>query len=133
LSKPTSSFSFIAESVKVVENQDIQSNESASGFDFLSAMGDTASDVPMLEESQQYAQGTSKMSSFNFLNSQHTDFPSSGSELSNTIVTKPSAENVIALNNIDILLGPAPPEIPSVLDVKLNRMASTKEVYRACI
>ena len=88
LNLPSSSFSFIAESVNVDENQDILSSDTASGFEFLSATGGSASDALMHDESQQYyAPSTSNTSSsFNFLNEHQVDSPSSGSHLHNTIV-----------------------------------------------
>jgi hypothetical protein len=157
-SQPPSSFSFIAESVNLDENQDILNSDNTSGFEFLSAPGGIASDVLMHEESQQYyAPSISNMSSsFNFLNEHQVDSQSSSSDQHNTIVrcyscysafstnhdevivlrtflqaSKPLvAVSATTLNSIDVQLGPTQHEISSVLDVKLNRIASTKEVQQ---
>lgn len=158
LNQPPSSFSFIAENVNVDENQDIVNSDNTSGFEFLSAPGGIASDVLMNEESQQYyAPSTSNMSSsFNFLNAHQVDSQSSRSDLHNTMVrcylcysafsinndemivlrtslqaSKPLvAVSATTLNSIDVQLGPTHHEISPVLDVKLNRIASTKEVQQ---
>lgn len=158
LNQPPSSFSFIAESVNVDENQDILNSDNTSGFKFLSAPGGIASDTLMHEESQQqYAPSTSNMSSsFNFLNEHQVDSQTSRSDLHNTMVrcyscdfafsinndemivlrtslqaSKPLvAVSATTLNSIDVQLGLTQHEISSVLDVKLNRIASTKEVQQ---
>jgi hypothetical protein len=159
LNQPPSSFSFIAESVNVDQNQDILNSDNTSGFEFLSAPGGIASDILMHEESQQqYAPSTSNMSSsFNFLNEHQVDSQSSRSDLHYTMVrcyscdsafsiyndemiivlrtslqaSKPLvAVSATTLNSIDVQLEPTQHEISSVLDVKLNRIASTKEVQQ---
>lgn len=158
LNQPPSSFSFIAESVNVDENQDILNSDNTSGFEFLSAPGGIASDTLMHEESQQqYAPSTSNMSSsFNFLNEHQVDSQSSRSDLHNTMVRCYSCDSAFSINNdemivlrtslqaskplvtaiattlnsIDVQLGLTQHEISSVLDVKLNRIASTKEVQQ---
>lgn len=158
LNQPPSSFSFIAESVNVDENQDILNSDNTSGFEFLSAPGGIASDTLMHEESQQqYAPSTSNMSSsFNFLNEHQVDSQSSRSDLHNTMVRCYSCDSAFSINNdemivlrtslqaskplvavsattlnsINVQLGLTQHEISSVLDVKLNRIASTKEVQQ---
>lgn len=103
LNQPPSSFSFIVESVNVDENQDVLSSDNASGFEFLSAPGDIASDALMHDESQEhYAQSTQNMSSsFNFLNEHHDDYQSSGSYLHNTIVRCYSCCSAFSIKNND--------------------------------